>query len=200
MHDFLQGIVNVIQPFAERLGGPGLALIAFLDSSFLSLPEVADLLIVVLVIQHPARWLYYATMTTIGSVAGCYILYALARKGGEELIRKRFHAARVDRALGIFRRYGTLAIIVPSILPPPTPFKVFVLLAGVADMRPARFITAMAIGRGIRYGGEALLAYYYGEAASDFIREHGAEVGQWLAVAIIVGTAAWFLWRRRATA
>ena len=90
MHDLLQRFVDFLQPLALQLGGPGLAIIAFFDSSFLSLPEVSDVLIVVLTIQHPARWLYYAAMTTLGSVCGCYALYALARKGGEAALRRRF--------------------------------------------------------------------------------------------------------------
>jgi membrane protein YqaA with SNARE-associated domain len=67
----LHRLVQIVQPLAERLGAPGLALVAFFDSSFLSLPEVADALIVIMVIQRPAEWLYIAAMATVGSVAGC---------------------------------------------------------------------------------------------------------------------------------
>src|SRR5262245_12120452 len=126
---FFQRIGLVIQSVAQSLGAPGLALVAFFDSSFLSLPEVADALLVVAVVHQPSLWVYYAAATTAGSVAGCYALYALAGKGGDAFLRKRFHADRIDRGLGLFKRYGLLAVIVPSILPPPTPFKIFVLLA-----------------------------------------------------------------------
>src|SRR5262245_24658133 len=124
---FLQRIGLFIQSIAQNLGAPGLALVAFFDSSFLSLPEVADALIVLAAVHQPSLWQSYSAATTAGSVAGCYALYALARKSGDEFLRKRFHAERIDRGLNLFKRYGLLAVIVPSILPPPTPFKIFVL-------------------------------------------------------------------------
>ena len=137
----MAGFVAWIKAFAISLGGPGLFVIAFLDSSFLSFPEVNDLLIIWLTTQHKERMIYYALMTTLGSVSGCLALYALARKGGEAFLLKRFNPQYVERAMTTFRRYGLLAILVPSILPPPTPFKIFVLAAGVAKVRPGRLHT-----------------------------------------------------------
>jgi LPXTG-motif cell wall-anchored protein len=103
----------------------------------------------------------------------------------------------VDVAMDRFRRYGLLAILIPSILPPPTPFKIFVLAAGVSKVRKKDFILAVAIGRGIRYFGEGLLAVYYGEAAAEFIRENATAVGMAIgALALLVG-GGWLLWRRR---
>jgi LPXTG-motif cell wall-anchored protein len=191
------GLVEWIKGFALSLGGPGLFVIAFLDSSFLSFPEVNDLLIVWLTTQHKERMPYYALMTTLGSIAGCLALYTLARRGGEAFLRKRFRAHYVDVAMDRFRRYGLLAILIPSILPPPTPFKIFVLAAGVSNVRRRDFILAVAIGRGIRYFGEGLLAVYYGEAAAEFIRENATAVGMTIgALALLVG-GGWLLWRRR---
>ena len=86
---FLHHLNALVQQFAERGGGPGLALVAFLDSSFLSLPEVSDILIVYFVIRNPEGWPYYAAMTTLGSIAGCYALYMVAKKGGEAALRRR---------------------------------------------------------------------------------------------------------------
>src|ERR1017187_4932687 len=124
------------------MGGPGLALIAYLDSSFLSLPEIADGIIVAAVAAHPGLWWYYATAASVGSALGCQTLYYVAKKGGEAFLRRRFRGERVDRGLATFRKYGLLAIIVPSILPPPAPFKIFVLLAGAAGIGPWRFAVA----------------------------------------------------------
>jgi membrane protein YqaA with SNARE-associated domain len=193
----LQRLADFAQHLAEQYGGPGLALVAFLDSSFLSLPEVSDLLIVVFVVRDPGNWLWYGLLTTAGSVAGCYALYALGRKGGQAFLRRRFHERHLDRALGWFQRYGLLVVIVPSILPPPTPFKVFVLLAGVANVRPVAFVTAVIIGRGFRYVGEAWLAYRYGEEAGRFIAGNLAQVSIALGVVILVGGAGVIIWRRR---
>ena len=193
----MQRLVAWVQGFAESLGGPGLFLLAFLDSSFLSFPEVCDALIVLLTVKHKERMLYYATVTTCGSIAGCYALYSLGRKGGEAFLRKRFHERHVDRAMDIFRRYGMLAIIVPSLLPPPMPFKIFVLAAGVAKVRPVDFLIAVTVGRGLRYFGEGFLALWYGEQALAFLRENAHTVGLGLGIAALVGGVAFIWWKKR---
>lgn len=190
-------VVEWIQGFALSLGGPGLFLIAFLDSSFLSFPEVNDLLIIWLTTQHPERMPYYALMTTLGSISGCLALYTLARKGGEAFLRKRFHERHIDRAMDLFQRYGLLAVLIPSILPPPAPFKIFVLAAGVARVKLTHFITAIAIGRGVRYFGEGLLAVWYGEAAAAFLRENARPIAIAIASACFVGGLAYIIWQRR---
>jgi LPXTG-motif cell wall-anchored protein len=186
-----------IQGFAETLGVPGLFIIAFLDSSFLSFPEVCDALIVLLTVQNPERMPLYALMTTLGSIGGCYALYSVGLKGGEAFLRRRFHARHIDRAMEIFRRYGILAVIVPSLLPPPMPFKIFVLAAGVSRVRRVEFLVAVTIGRGIRYFGEGLLALWYGEAALAFLRDNAHTVGLWLGIAILIGGGAFMLWKKR---
>src|SRR5919109_1080330 len=108
-----------IESFALSVGGPGLFIIALLDSSFLSFPEVNDLLIVLLVINHPERMVFYATMSTLGSIAGCLVLYFVGRRGGHALLEKRFKGGAVERAAALMRKYGALALIVPALLPPP---------------------------------------------------------------------------------
>src|SRR5688572_22188160 len=134
-----------IQATALAFGAPGLFVVAFLDSSFLSLPEINDLLLIWMVTQHKSRIVLYASAATLGSIAGCLVLYYIGRKGGDALVRRRFNTARVDWALAIMQRHGVLAVLIPSLLPPPAPFKIFVLLAGVARISAARF--AMAIGK-----------------------------------------------------
>jgi membrane protein YqaA with SNARE-associated domain len=193
----LRRFAAILESFAQTLGAPGLLVVAFLDSSFLSLPEITDVLIVAMVVQHPGRAFYYAVAATIGSVAGCYALYALARKGGDAFLRRRFRAGSVDRGLGAFRRYGLLTIVVPAILPPPMPFKIFVLLAGVARVSPFNFLFATTIGRAFRYGGVALLAYHYGDSAKAFIGRNLSQVSLWLAIVIAIGGIGFILWRRR---
>jgi len=195
--EFLQGLAQAIQPFAQALGAPGIALVAFLDSSFLSLPEVADALVIVAVIHEPSRWLVYSLAATMGSVVGCYAIYAVARKGGESFLRKRFRAEHIDRGLVLFRRYGMFVVIVPAILPPPAPFKVFVLLAGIANIAPGTFVLAVAIGRGFRFVGEGWLAHRYGEGATEFIRQNLPEVSIVAAVVVALVGIGLVLWRRR---
>ena len=166
-------IVFWLQDLASQIGGLGLFLIAFLDSSFISLPEVNDILIVWMVARHKELLVYYASMATAGSVAGCLVLYYLARKGGEAFVRRRFKQKRIDWATDLFRRYGTLAIIVPALLPPPAPFKIFVLLAGVVGFSPLNLAVSVAVARGVRYFGEGLLAVWYGDLVIEYIRSHG---------------------------
>lgn len=182
---------------ALTLGGPGLFLIAFLDSSFLSLPEVVDILMMGLVTQHKERMLYYAMMPTLGSVMGCFALYMVARKGGEAFLRKRFKERHVDRVMTVFQKYGLLAVALPSIMPPPVPFKAFVIAAGVARVPPLQFLFAVTLGRGVRYFGEALLAVWYGDRAAEFLQDHGGRILVVVAAAIAVGGGGWFLWNRR---
>lgn len=189
--------VERVQTLALAFGAPGLFVVALLDSSVLSLPEIADLLIIWMVIQHKNRLVLYAASATLGSIVGCLALYYLGLKGGDAVVRKRFHAASVDRTLEQFRRYGVMAVLIPSLLPPPAPFKIFVLLAGVADVSVGQFATAIAVGRGVRYFGEGLLAVWYGERAIMFLREHGTRISLALVAVVAVAFAGYLLWTSR---
>ncbi len=178
-------------------GGPGLFAVAFLDSSFLSLPEIQDFLVVSFVMQHKDRVVYYALMATLGSIAGCFVVYLIGRWGGEALLRRRFNAGRVERGMAAFRRYGMLALLVPSILPPPAPFKIFVLVAGVVRVPVTTFTLAIGIGRGARYFVEGLLAVWYGDAAMRYISEHARPVALVVAGVVLAGGVLYILWSRR---
>lgn len=193
----MSGFLAAIQEWASELGGLGLFVIALLDSSFLSFPQVNDLLIIVLSTRHPERMPYYAGMTTLGSIIGCLLLYGVARRGGEVFLRKRLKGKYADRAIGLYQRHGLLAVVVPALLPPPVPFKVFVLLAGAASVSPLRFTLAIAIGRGIRYFGQGYLAVLYGEQAAEFMKQYGVELGLGLAAAAILMAAFMLLLRKR---
>jgi membrane protein DedA with SNARE-associated domain len=191
----MERLVSWVQGFALALGGPGLFLIAVLDSSFLSFPEVVDLLIVVYVTHHKERMVYYATLATLGSIAGCFLLYWVGRRGGERFLRKKLHEQHVDRALAMFQKHGLLAVIIPSLLPPPVPFKPFVLIAGIAGVRTLDFLLAVALGRGVRYFGEGLLAVWYGERAAEFIKHNASTVSLVLAIAALVFGVGWMWYK-----
>jgi membrane protein YqaA with SNARE-associated domain len=169
------------------LGAPGIFLVAFLDSSILSLPEVADLLVIWMVTNNKSRIVIYVVSATLGSLLGCLLLYGIGKKGGAGFVHRRFGSTNVERALNAFRRHGIMAVLIPSILPPPAPFKIFVLLAGVADISVARFSTAILIGRGVRYTTEGLLALWYGERAIAFIHQNTATVALATVIIIAVG-------------
>lgn len=167
-------VVGRIRDFALALGAPGLALVAFLDSTFLPLPGITDLLLVIMVTRRPAAMPIYVLLTVAGSVAGCLVMHAIGRKGGDALVRKRFTGERVERATALLQRHGVMAVLIPSLLPPPAPFKLFVLLAGVAGISAVRFAIAIAIGRMVRYLALGLLAVNYGSQAAGYMRDHGA--------------------------
>ena len=191
-------MLDAIQTWAAELGGVGLFVIAALDSSFLSFPQVNDLLIIYLITKYPERMPYYASMTTAGSLVGCFMLYAVARKGGEVFLRKRFSAARVDRGMALYQRFGLLAVVVPSLLPPPPPFTITVLMAGAAAVAPWRFGLAVVIGRGIRYFGQGYLAVRYGERAVEMVKANGTAAGIGLAVlALAIGLIYYLVKRQR---
>ena len=187
-----------IQASAVAWGALGIFVISFLDSSFLSFPEVVDLLIIGMVIQRPHLLLYYSLMGTAGSLLGCLVLYYLARAGGEAFVRKRFKERHVDRGLVLAQKYGLLIVIVPALLPPPMPFKIFILIAGVAEIPVLQFSVAVAVARFVRYFGEGLLAVWYGEAAFTFLRANAGKIGLALAgAALVIGLAVIVLRRRK---
>jgi membrane protein YqaA with SNARE-associated domain len=192
-------ILSWLEAFASSLGGGGLFLVAFLDSSFLSLPEINDVLVVLMVAGNEELMPYFAAMATLGSTAGCLVLHVLGRKGGEAILRKRFSGPRLGKAMGLFRRFGVLAIIVPALLPPPAPFKVFVLLSGVTRMPWPTFCATVAVGRGLRYFGEGLLAVRYGDQAVELLRARSPLVSLVVVAAVVLGVGAYILMRMRKT-
>ncbi len=187
-------IVGRIQTLALAFGAPGLFVVALLDSSVLSLPEIADLLVIWMVVQRKDRLILYACSATVGSLAGCLALYYVGLKGGDALVRKRFHSDTVDKALAAFRRHGVMAVLIPSLLPPPAPFKIFVLLSGVAEIGMTQFTIAIAIGRGVRYFVEGLLAVWYGDRAIAFIHENGTTVSLAAVAVLLTGLTAYIFW------
>ena len=169
-------IVDRVQALALALGAPGLFLVAVLDSSILSLPEIADLLVIWMVVQHKSALVLYAASATLGSVAGCLALVLHRPQGRRRAGPQAVQVHHVDRTLAAFQRYGVMAVLIPSILPPPAPFKIFVLLAGVAEIRRCRFAVGHRHRPGREYFAEGLLALWYGEQAIDFMRENGRVV------------------------
>jgi len=184
---------NALLPY----GGFGLMVLAMCDSSFLSLPEVNDVLLMTFAINEPDGMVKFALLTTMGSVIGCALLYAVGRKGGEAFLRRSIAHERLARVQRWYQRHGMLAVIVPSLLPPPTPFKIFVLSAGTFGISWPKFLSAVVIGRSIRYFSEGLLAVVYGPAAIRFVQDNYGMVGIGLALLIVAGAIIFFLTRRR---
>jgi membrane protein YqaA with SNARE-associated domain len=193
----VRSFINWIYGVALSIGGPGLFAIAFLDSSFVSLPQINDILVVLLVTKHKAWMPYYAAMATLGSVAGCYTIYYLARKGGDAFLSRRLKRGNLQATLALYQRHGLMALMIPALLPPPAPFKLFVLAAGLAKVRPMQFVMAIAIARGVRYLALGVLAIYYGDVALELMRTQGQLVALALVGLLILTAVGWWLWQRR---
>ena len=160
--------------FAGALGAPGLFLISFLDSSVLTFPVINDLLLIELSIEHPARMPLYAFMAATGSVLGCVLLYFIARKGGEAF----FHKKAGQRGAAIrhwVEENGFVGMLVAALLPPPTPFKIFVFAAGVFEVPLWSYTSAITLARLIRYFGIGYLAVRYGNDALPYLKGHKLE-------------------------
>jgi len=174
----LGGWKQRIIAFAGGLGAPGLLLISFLDSSVLSFPIINDLLLIQLSMQRPERMVLYALMATVGSVAGCVLLYFLARIGGEAYFRRKA-GERAQAIRHWVERNGFGGMLIAALLPPPTPFKIFVFAAGAFEAPILGFTTAITIARLFRYFGVGYLAVRYGANAMPYIKAH------WLLVVIL---------------
>ena len=171
----LSGWKQKIIAFAGGLGAPGLLLISFLDSSVLTFPVINDLLLIELSIRHPARMPLYASMAALGSLLGCVLLFFLARKGGEAF----FHSKAGGRALAVrhfVERNGFAGVLVAALLPPPTPFKIFVFAAGVFEVPFHSFVSAIALARAFRYFGIGYLAVRFGADAMPYLAAHKLQV------------------------
>jgi membrane protein YqaA with SNARE-associated domain len=171
----LSGWKQKIVAFAGGLGAPGLFLISFLDSSVLTFPVINDLLLIELSIQHPARMPLYALMAALGSVLGCLLLFFIAKKGGEAFFHKRA-GARGQAIREWVMRNGFGGMLVAALLPPPTPFKVFVFAAGVFEVPLLSFASAITLARLFRYFGVGYLAIRFGADALPYLVQHKLQV------------------------
>jgi membrane protein YqaA with SNARE-associated domain len=197
METFAATLDQAVRELSRSTAGFGLFVVAFFDSSLLSLPEVNDLLLVYFSAKFPARAYFYALMTVAGSVLGASSLYALARWKGYNLLQKRYSRGRLSSAFGLVQRYGMLAVIVPAMLPPPLPFKIFVLSAGALGLSVPRFVAAVLVGRVFRYFGQAFLAVRYGESAGLFLKAHAVPAAVAGAAVVALVVAVHFLLERQ---
>jgi membrane protein YqaA with SNARE-associated domain len=168
----------------RRLGGPGLVLLGIADNSVIPLTGSMDVLTIWLAARHREPWPYYAFMATFGAVAGGYITYALARKGGKEAMERKLSRKRAGQFSGAFERWGFSAVAIPALLPPPFPFVPFLIVAGALQYSRQRFLGALALGRGVRYCLAAWLGYHYGRHILRFFDQYYKT-----ALAILIGLA-----------
>ncbi|MGH9460435.1 MAG: YqaA family protein [Vicinamibacteria bacterium] len=201
MNEFVDSVVTMIDGLGRVGEGFGLFLIAFCDSSFLSLPEVNDLLLVYFSVRFREEAYFYAIMAAAGSATGATVLYWLGRSHGHRYLMRRYSESRLSAVLPVFHRYGVFALIGPALLPPPFPFKIFVVSAGLFGIPFGRFLGAILFGRTVRYVVEAWLALRYGERAIGYFGEHYLQLVL-LVVSVTLAVGAVYvsvslIWRRR---
>jgi membrane protein YqaA with SNARE-associated domain len=166
--------------------GPfGLLAIAFLDSVMIPMPGGVDAVLLVLSATRPSWVLVYVAAATIGSTAGCVVLYYISRRAGHRALN-RFSDAKQKRVKDLIDRYDVLSVLVASLLPPPFPFKLFVVSAGVFRLNPVRLALAVAGGRVFRYLLLGYLAARYGEHAKEILSKYYPAIGLGLALLIII--------------
>src|ERR1700722_5826272 len=188
----------LVLPALAKLGFWGVGLVALIDSS--TLPVPMDLILAGYVWSDKGHFWIYCLMGAAGSAIGGLLPYGLGRAGGELFLWKRVNRERFEQMRTRFERQEFLAVLVPSMMPPPTPWKAFVFAAGVFDMRIMPFMLAVFVGRLIRWLILSLLVLKLGPSAvsmtGDLVRDH---LGAFLTVLVLIfaGIGLWAVLKRR---
>jgi membrane protein YqaA with SNARE-associated domain len=200
MYDWLHALARRLGHFIVTVpiyvAGPAMILIGALDSSLLSLPEVNDYLVVVRCYTHPRTVFFFPLFASIGSMLGCLLLYTIMQRGGLALLHRRFKLERVQKVEKAYARFGVFALVVPALLPPPLPFKIFVATAGALQFPRRRFLLTILIARSIRYYTEGVLAVFYGARVLHFLNENGLLIVSVVAGVCLIALAVYLLTSR----
>jgi membrane protein YqaA with SNARE-associated domain len=180
----------------KPLGAWGVLLVAALDGAFIGLP--VDAVIAGYVYQNPARFFWYALMASAGSALGSIVVYVIGYKGGEELLRKRIPAHRFEKIHSAFDKHPFWALMFPAMLPPPTPFKLFVLAAAVSEMGFWRFLLAIFAGRMVRFLVLAVLTFKFGPEVVHVLATIFRQHYYYVIVVAAPAAVAWLMRKRRA--
>ena len=188
MFFLLNGIMDWFKNLKAALigfGALGIFLIALMDAAFIPMPGGPDVVVISLSIATPALMPLYVFAAMAGSTLGSLILYFVGVKGGETVLKKFSEEKRrkVQKALD---KYDIWAMLVAAVMPPPFPFKIFVLSAGAFKMKLWRFVVAMILGRGFRFILEGYLAVRYGDQATEILKHNGGKIGLGIATLILI--------------
>ena len=179
----------------KPLGPWGVLAAAVLDGAAFGLP--VDLVVGGYVSQNHRQWLIYVLMAAVGSALGSLVIYGIGYAGGEELLRKRVSPARFAKLHDAFEQHPFWSLMFPAMLPPPTPFKAFVLASAVAEMSISHFLLAIFLGRFLRFAALAGLVIYFGPAAVGTIRIFFSHHFHWVVLIAVAGIGAWLIARKR---
>ena len=188
MKALLSKVTGALSKFTHYLvsfGPFGLLAIAFLDSLMIPMPGGVDAVLLLLAASRPSWMLIYVAAATIGSTLGCVGLYRISQRAGKRAL-SRFSESKQKRVKDLIDRYDVMSVLVASLLPPPFPFKLFVVSSGVFRLNLLRFTLAVAGGRTFRYLLEGYLAARYGEHAKELLARYYPAIGIALAVLIVI--------------
>ena len=188
--------LTAVTNYLIAFGALGLFAIAFIDSALIPLPGGTDAVFMLLAARNPERLPLYMIAGIAGSTAGCVVLYYISRKAGGRALDK-FTPAKRDRVKKWLDRYDVMSVLVAAILPPPFPFKLFVITAGVFRLNVIHFAVAVAVGRTFRFGLEGWLAIRYGDQAKEMVKLYYPYIGLGVAAIIILFFVVKNLIRRR---
>jgi membrane protein YqaA with SNARE-associated domain len=174
-----------LSEYLITFGAFGLFAVALLDSTFVPLPSSCDALMLLLSTTYPSWMLLYAFMATAGSALGCLILYLISRRAGARALN-RFSETKQRRVKLWIERYDVFAVLAATLLPPPFPFKLFVVSAGVFRFSLLRFMLAIIVGRAFRFLLEGYFAVRYGVQAKEILAKYYPWIGIGLFVGIVV--------------
>ena len=198
MGHFFKGLLAkwhlVLLPALIKLGFWGAAAVALLDSS--SIPFPMDAVIGVWVWNNKPHFWVYCLLAAVGSAIGGLVPYGIGRAGGELVLLKRVDRKRVEQLRDRFERQEFLAVMIPSMLPPPTPWKIFVFSAGVFEMGVLPYMAAVFTGRLIRWLVLSLLVLKLGPNAVQIVAHHAATALMLLCAFALIGFTTWW-WKRK---
>jgi len=186
----------MLLPILAKFGIWGVGAVALLDSS--TIPVPMDLILAGYVWADKPRFWLYCVLASAGSAVGGLLPYWLGRAGGELFLLKRVDRARFERMRDRFENQEFLAMMVPSMLPPPTPWKAFVFAAGVFEMRIAPFMLAVFCGRMVRWLALSLLVLKLGPDAVNVVSHHGIALLAIVGGLALIGFVWWWMRKRRA--
>jgi len=186
----------VLLPFLAKFGIWGLGALALLDSSTIPIPM--DAFLALSVWNDKSNFWLYCLLAATGSAIGGLLPYGLGRAGGELFLLKRVNRKRYERMRTRFENQEFLAMMIPSMLPPPTPWKAFVFAAGVFEMRVAPFMLAVFCGRMIRWLALSLLVLKLGPGAVGLVAHHGLILLAVVGGLAMIGFGWWWMRKKRA--
>lgn len=177
-------------------GGLGLVPLAILDSSPIPTFGSLDILTAFLSIRHPNLWLYYACMAILGAMVGSYLTYKLGTRTGSDWLQRKFGLRRSHQVEYALERWGSGAVFVSTVAPPPCPTSLFLLAAGAFGYKLRKFFVAVFAGRTLRYGLLTLIAAHYGRRIMRFVRHPDRYL--WISLlatfVIVIATFAFLKW------